>query len=119
MKPMTDQELFQQLDATVNEKRLYLNPKISRSDLRRIIKVDKNRFAYIIRTQSGATNSTNYINLKRMAYAAELLRKHPNMAIKVVAYESGMNHVVTFHRVFRNIFGMTPSKYREQNQETS
>jgi AraC-like DNA-binding protein len=27
--------------------------------------------------------------------------------------------VVTFNRVFRNIYGMTPSKYREQNQETS
>lgn len=73
--------------------------------------VEKNRLGRIITTFSGVANSTAYISAKRMRYAAQLLREHPDWTILHIATTCGIPNTSTFNRLFRQEYGVTPSKY--------
>ena len=80
----------------------------------RLIGVDKNRFGKMMSKYSDASNTSVYINIKRVTYGAQLLIEHPEYTIATVATECGMNNTVTFNRTFKEIYNMTPSDYREK-----
>ncbi|NRB53900.1 MAG: response regulator [Saprospiraceae bacterium] len=48
----------------------------------------------------------------RMNYAKKLL-KDPQLTITAVAYDAGFNDPDYFHRVFKQVFGMTPGAFRD------
>ena len=102
-----DYEIFQRMDKEVTEKRLYLNAEIDRKQLMAIAKVDKNRFAVLIRHFAG-TNFSGYINTKRLEYAKQLISEHPEYTMKTVAKMCGFNSQSTFFRVFKSVYGTTP-----------
>ena len=111
-----DEQLFLQLDRLIEEKKLYLKPDLNRNDLARLIGVEKNRFGRIITNYSGFSNSAVYINIKRVGYGAKLLVEHPEYTINTIANECGMSNTVTFNRTFKEVFGVTPSAYRDAKQ---
>jgi AraC-like DNA-binding protein len=80
----------------------------------RLIGVDKNRFGKMMSKYSDASNTSVYINIKRVEYGAQLLLEHPDYTIATVATECGMSNTVTFNRTFKEIYNMTPSEYREK-----
>lgn len=49
----------------------------------------------------------------RMNYAKKLL-KDPQLTITAVAYDAGFSDPDYFHRVFKQVFGMTPGAYRSK-----
>ena len=106
-----EQVLFETLEQTVMRDQLYLNPYLSREDLMNIIQVNKNRFGQIIQEYAG-TNTTTYINNKRLEYATRLLKKHADQKIASVAEECGIPNIPTFNRLFKAKFGMTPVEFR-------
>jgi len=105
-----DQVLFETLDSIVVRERLYLNPSLSREDLMKLIRVNKNRFGQILQQYSG-TNTSVYINDKRLEYAARLLKTHPEYTIAAIADSCGIPNVPTFNRLFKAKFGMTPTEF--------
>lgn len=109
-----DGRLYVQMDKQVTRDRLFLKPGLSREDLMRLIGVDKNRFGKMMSKYSDASNTSVYINTKRVQYGAQLLLEHPEYTIATVAIECGMSNTVTFNRTFKEMYNMTPSEYREK-----
>ena len=109
-----DHRLYVEMDTQVTRGRLFLKPGLGREDLMRLIGVDKNRFGKMMSKYSDASNTSVYINIKRVQYGAVLLLEHPEYTISTVATECGMSNTVTFNRTFKEIYNMTPSEYREK-----
>lgn len=109
-----DHRLYVEMDTQVTRDRLFLKQGLGRDDLMRLIGVDKNRFGKMMSKYSDASNTSVYINTKRVEYGAVLLLEHPEYTISTVANECGMNNTVTFNRTFKEIYNMTPSEYREK-----
>ena len=114
-----DRRLFVEMDTQVTHDRIFLKPGIGREDLMRLIGVDKNRFGKMMSKYSDASNTSVYINTKRVEYAAKLLLEHPEYTIATVASECGMSNTVTFNRTFKDTYNMTPSEYREKMSSIS
>lgn len=111
-----NERLFVKLDSQITRDRLFLKPNFGRDDMARLIGVDKNRIGHIMSKYSDASNSSVYINTKRVEYGAKLLLMHPEYTIAAIATECGMTNTVTFNRTFREVYGMTPSEYRTKYQ---
>jgi AraC-like DNA-binding protein len=109
-----DRRLFVEMDTQVTRDRLFLKPGLGREDLMRLIGVDKNRFGKMMGKYSDASNTSVYINSKRVEFGARLLLEHPEYTIATVATECGMSNTVTFNRIFKDTYNMTPSEYREK-----
>ena len=109
-----DRRLFLEMDTQVTRDKLFLNPRLGRDELARLIGVDKNRFGKMMGKYSDASNAAVYVNMKRVAYAAKLLLEHPEYTIATIANECGMSNTVTFNRTFKSVYGMTPSEYRSK-----
>ena len=109
-----DRRLFVEMDKQVIRDRLFLKPGLGRDDLMRLIGVDKNRFGKMMSKYSDASNTSVYINMKRVEYGAKLLLEHPEYTIATIASECGMSNTVTFNRTFKDVYNMTPSEYREK-----
>lgn len=93
------------------EKKMYLNPNLSREDVIKEVYVPKNKFANLFKTYVH-TNFKNYINSLRIDAAIELMQLHPDYTIEAISQECGMASVQTFYRVFGEQTGMSPSEYR-------
>jgi hypothetical protein len=63
------------------------------------------------------TNVTGYINAKRMDYAVQLLKEHPEYTLGAIGEACGIKSPATFIRNFKNTFGMAPSEYRKSMEE--
>lgn len=113
-----NERLFLKLDTKVTQDRLFLNPNFGRDDMARLIGVDKNRIGRIMAKYSDASNAAVYINTKRVEYGALLIKQHPDYTIASIAEACGLQNTVTFNRAFRRVFGVTPSEYRANLEET-
>ena len=109
-----DRRLFVEMDKQVTRDQLFLKPGLGRDDLMRLIGVDKNRFGKMMSKYSDASNTSVYINCKRVEFGARLLLEHPEYTIATIATECGMSNTVTFNRTFKDVYGITPSEYREK-----
>ena len=105
---------FLRFNEQVDARRLYAQPGISRDDLCRVMGVDRTTFSRIIAEQSGCQNLADYLNRKRMAYAVELMYQHPNYTLQAIMEDCGYTNKMTFNRVFKDTYGMTPSEYRQR-----
>ena len=56
-----------------------------------------------------------YLKYLRSTYSAKLI-KSTDMTFSEVAYESGFSSIRTFNRSFFEIYGMTPSRYKESDE---
>lgn len=106
-----NRKLFEALNQTIIDKELYLNPELTRDDLVQIIHVNKNRFAKIIQ-ENTKMRLTEYLNEMRLNHSIQLLKEHPNYTLQAIAYDSGFSNMGTFHRLFKEKIGMTPSEYK-------
>ncbi len=109
-----DEMLFVLLDKQVTKRKLFLNPDLSREDLMRLIGVDKNHIGRIMSRYSEASNISTYINQKRAYYAAEYIKEHPEHTVAAVVKACGMSNAVTLNRTFKDLFGISPSTYRQK-----
>ena len=53
-----------------------------------------------------------YIQMKRLEYAASLMREHKDMTIEEVGYRCGFHDYRYFGRAVKKRYGITPSMYR-------
>lgn len=56
-----------------------------------------------------------YLKYLRSTYSAKLI-KSTDMTFSQVAYESGFSSIRTFNRSFFEIYGMTPTRYKESDE---
>ena len=68
-------------------------------------------FSRVFKRQMGVSFS-EYLRQRRVSAAEELLI-HSRQSIQEIAVNSGFGSIATFNRVFRDVRGCTPSRYRE------
>lgn len=109
-----DYRLFLKFDEKVRNERLYLNYQMQRDDFARLMGVDRNRFASIIKEYTGGGNLNSYLNDMRLEYSIYLLENHPEMSIQEVGEASALPSSTTFYRLFKEKYDISPKVFREQ-----
>jgi len=112
-------KLYAYMDDLVTRERLFLKPNMNREELMRQLGIDKNRFGKMMTQYSGSNSISSYLNKKRAEYGAELLMAHPEFTISTIAEMSGMSSTVNFNRIFRSVYGVTPSEYRSNPDDAN
>lgn len=110
---LSDAEIFSQFNAKVRKEKFFLDYQLGRDDYARIMQVDKNRFASIMKSYSGG-NMATYINSLRLEYSTRLLKENIEMPISEVAAKSAIPNISTYYRLFKEKYGISPSEYRNQ-----
>ena len=105
--------LFREVDKRITVERLFCNPDFGRDALVRLTGLDKNRLPAFIQKFT-ELNLTGYINSKRMEYAAEMMKRHPDYTMNAISEACGIKSPATFIRNFKAAFGMAPSDFRKE-----
>lgn len=104
------------MDSLIRRDELYLSADLSREDLVRMAHMNNTRFAKMIKENTG-TNLSGYINELRLNHAIHLLKEHPEYTLRAIAEASGINSMPTFHSLFKNKTGMTPSEFKKTQMD--
>ena len=110
---ISDKDIFSSFHSYVKKNKLFLDNQLGRDDYARIMKIHKNRFAIILKEQSGM-NLANYLNSLRLEYSVNLFHKYPELSVNEVAEQSGIPNASTFYRLFKDKYGMNPSTFRQE-----
>lgn len=113
-----DRQRFAEADRRIIQEELFRQPDFGRDELMRLMGVDKNTLATIVQRFTGS-NVPTYINFKRMEYAVELMKQHPEYTLSAISEACGMKSPATFIRNFRNTYGMTPSEFRVEMEKNT
>ena len=117
--PASDEERtrFKEVDKRIMKEKLLAQPDFGRDELMRLLGVDKNTVPSIIQRFTG-TNIPGYVNNKRMEYAVLLMKQHPEYTLGAISEACGIKSPATFIRNFKVVYGMTPSEFRKQIDES-
>lgn len=104
--------LFETIDHSVREERLYANINLQRQDIISRFGIGRHTLNNLLTTYAGVRSFTQYINEIRMAEAVELLRNNPEMTLTAVATAVGFSPA-NLRDKFKQQYGMTPAEYRQ------
>lgn len=97
------------LEQLMNKQQLYLQHDLKISDVALLLGSNRTYIQRSIMELSGES-FTKYVNRKRIEYAIELQKKHPEYNIETIATQSGYTHLGTFYRNYKIVTGKTPRK---------
>jgi AraC-like DNA-binding protein len=97
------------LEQLMNKQQLYLRNDLKISDVALLLGSNRTYIQRSIMELSGES-FTKYINRKRIEYAIELQKNHPEYNIETIATQSGYTHLGTFYRNYKIVTGKTPRK---------
>lgn len=106
-------QLYLDLEELMRDPMVLTDAKINRKTMARILGTNEKYVFYAIRKYYKNTVS-NYIKEHRIHYAKKLLADNPrHYTIESIAVDAGFNNRSTFHKAFKEYFGITPSRYRD------
>ena len=108
----SDLSLFIQFEQEVKEQQLFLNYQLGREYYTKLMGVDKNHFAQVLK-KNGYGNLNNFLNNMRLEHAVSLLREGSSLSINDIAAQSALPSSSTFFRLFKEKYGMSPKKFKE------
>ena len=101
--------------AILNSARLFIdqnaNHSITLDEVSDFTGFSKFYFSRMFKQQMGVSFS-EYLRQRRIAMAEDLLI-HTRRSIRDIALSAGFGSIATFNRVFREVRGCTPTRYRE------
>lgn len=95
---------------------LHYDSPLSVSSASEICGLSSSHFMRWFKQMTG-TSFTAYLNERRLAFAAELLRR-TDEKILVIAQNTGFENLSNFNRQFKARYGMTPNQYRILSLQT-
>lgn len=110
-----DEKLFRQLTETIRNEQLYTVPKFGRTDLVERFHLSSKRISTAF--SKGGTSVPEFIRDCRLEHARQLMIERPDMTLVEIAAASGFVHASTFTVDFKNKYGASPTKYREEQQK--
>ena len=104
-------QLLLRIRQHMDEQRPYLNSELKVRDIANYLGTNSRYISYCIKQVEQCTFSA-YINKHRVAYAQQLMRRHPDIKLTEVYLKSGFANEISFFRTFKGITGMTPSEWK-------
>lgn len=112
------QEGIKKLLAYMERNKPYFNPELTIQELAEKVNIPKHHLTYIINTGL-KKNFFNFINeyrveeFKRRATESE----YDHLTLIAIAFDCGFNSKSSFHNIFKNITGQTPSEYKKNARQ--
>lgn len=101
---------LERIISTIRDQELFLDPNLTLIALARKLGTNRASLSHLINS-AGEVNFNRFINEFRVERARRLLETSEQQIIDV-AFDCGFNSKATFNRVFRQLVGETPSRYR-------
>ncbi|MBO4905620.1 MAG: AraC family transcriptional regulator [Bacteroidaceae bacterium] len=108
----TSKALFETIDATIRNQRLYANASLQRQDVCDYFGINRHQLNSLLAAYSGKSSFTQYVNGIRMENALALLRENSDRSILSIATEVGFTPA-NFREQFKRMYGMTPVEFRQ------
>jgi AraC-like DNA-binding protein len=105
---------FKKIEELIAGTQIYLDPDLSLHNVAQAVKLSDRILSQVIK-QNVQMNFSDYINLKRINYAKEVLRNTTKSEKNVleILYEAGFNSKSVFNTQFKKHTGTSPTLYRE------
>lgn len=111
-KDSQEDELYTRLKTFMKDKTIFTDPDINRRSIAEILHTNEKYLADCIRRNENLT-FTEFINTYRLHYARQLLSAHQEeYTIETIAIDSGFGSRKTFHRLFKECYGLSPNEFR-------
>ena len=107
-----DLQEFLEMERIIDEQKMFLNPKASIDMVMEQAGFGRRRSTQLIQQFASTNTRVDYMNQKRVEYAAHLLVSAPLMSTKEIGESSGFYEDSTFRRNFKKYYGVTPAAYR-------
>jgi AraC-like DNA-binding protein len=109
-------EVIQKLNSVIKTNTLYRNPRLSLSDLSKVVDISERVISNSINQELGK-NFFQLINEYRVEEMKEGLKDPNNDHLKILslAFDAGFNSKASFNRVFKSYTGQTPKEYKSAN----
>jgi AraC-like DNA-binding protein len=106
---------FQRMEEIINSNQLFLDPELSLHNVAQAVKLSDRVVSQTIK-QNVALNFADYINIKRINYAKDILRTTTKSEKNVleILYEAGFNSKSVFNTQFKKHTGKSPTDYRNE-----
>ncbi len=110
-------KLSHDLEKLMNDERLYRENDLKLETLAERLGTTRHFVSQVI-NQTHKMHFFDYVNMKRIQEAKDLLRSSTRKELNVIeiAYRVGFNNKGTFNSVFKKVTGMTPTEFRVQSQ---
>lgn len=105
-----DRKMFVVIYNEIITRKLYLKPGFSRDDAISIVPMSMKQFSALF--QKFSTGFVSFVNNLRLEHSLELIRSNQEYTIEGIALDSGFSNRQTFHRLFVEKYGMTPTEYK-------
>ncbi len=107
-------KLKEKLLILFSEEEVFKNPDLKITDVSEKLNTNRTYISKLINTEFSCTFS-EFVNRYRVAEAKKLLQEESskNYSLDYISEKSGFGSMVNFMRVFRDIEGTTPGKFRE------
>ena len=114
---LTDEQLFLCLRDLIENEQLFLQHDFGRQTLIDRTGLSKERIGAAFSQGSDSASLPAYVRELRLDYAVRLMNEKPELNVEQVSMASGFTSADTFTRNFRAKYGMTPTTYKQtQNQ---
>ncbi len=104
---------IEELKLFMNEKKPYLESKLSVKQLAEMLNMPPHQLSNIINDYLHK-NFFDFINEYRVEEVKKQLSTNKNYTLLGIAYECGFNSKSSFNRIFKNFTGITPSEYQKK-----
>lgn len=111
-KEMDDEELMSWIDARMEESKLYLRADVNLKMIADSLGIPQRRITMALKSRPEYGTLPEYLTVKRLFTACQLLKHKPFYTIESISKDSGFGARRTFQTVFKARMGMTPSEYR-------
>ena len=105
------------LDKKMLSDRPFINPAFGRKELAALAGLTPDELGAMIKNERSQT-VIGYINACRAEEARRILESAPETAVATIATELGFGTPRTMQRVFRQHFGMSPTRFKELSKES-
>jgi AraC-like DNA-binding protein len=96
----------------MDKERGYLNPSLSIEEIARVLNTNRTYVSKLVNLYYGMT-FRDYLNMKRMEFAKQLMADEPDAALDYIAAKSGFQSSTQFIRKFRETEGLTPTVWKQ------
>ena len=103
---------FLEMERIIDEQKTYLDPTANIDMVMERAGYSRRTSTKLIQQFASTNKRLDYLNKKRVEYAAYLLVAEPSISSKEVGARSGIYADSTFRRNFKKYYGITPTAYR-------